>query len=102
MRCQMVTILDPNGNQVRAEHQRSGRLVKPRPSGNPPTLWQADDRFLNPLKVYPGCLRATAATSIEDGYVVVGRVDDVINVAGHRLSTGGWKRSCPRQGRGVR
>ena len=63
----------------------------PLPPGTLPTLWQADDRFLESyLKVYPGYYFTSDGGYIdEDGYVfIMGRVDDVINVAGHRLSTG--------------
>jgi propionyl-CoA synthetase len=63
----------------------------PLPPGTLPTLWQADSRFLESyLKVYPGYYFTSDGGYIdEDGYVfIMGRVDDVINVAGHRLSTG--------------
>jgi propionyl-CoA synthetase len=63
----------------------------PLPPGTLPTLWQADGRFLESyLKIYPGYYFTSDGGYIdEDGYVyIMGRVDDVINVAGHRLSTG--------------
>jgi len=63
----------------------------PLPPGALPTLWQARDRFYQGyLADYPGYYRTGDAGYIDaDGYVfVMGRTDDVINVAGHRLSTG--------------
>jgi len=63
----------------------------PLPPGTLPTLWQADQRFLESyLNIYPGYYFTSDGGYIdEDGYVfIMGRVDDVINVAGHRLSTG--------------
>jgi propionyl-CoA synthetase len=61
------------------------------PPGNFPTLWNADERFRQAyLEEYPGYYKTGDAGFIDqDGYVsVMTRVDDVINVAGHRLSTG--------------
>jgi propionyl-CoA synthetase len=63
----------------------------PLPPGNFPTLWNADERFRQAyLDEYPGYYKTGDAGFIDaDGYVsVMTRVDDVINVAGHRLSTG--------------
>jgi propionyl-CoA synthetase len=63
----------------------------PLPPGNFPTLWNADERFRQAyLEEYPGYYKTGDAGFIDqDGYVsVMTRVDDVINVAGHRLSTG--------------
>jgi propionyl-CoA synthetase len=56
-----------------------------------PTLWNADERFIESyMKIFPGYYFTSDGGNIdEDGYVyIMGRVDDVINVAGHRLSTG--------------
>jgi len=64
----------------------------PLPPGALPTLWHADDRFKSSyLEEYPGYYQTADAGYIdEDGYVfVMTRTDDIINVAGHRLSTGG-------------
>src|SRR3712207_3841882 len=58
------------------------------------TLWQADKRFRESyLDAYPGYYNTSDAGYLdEDGYVyVMGRTDDIINVAGHRLSTGGME-----------
>jgi acyl-coenzyme A synthetase/AMP-(fatty) acid ligase len=63
----------------------------PLPPGTLPTLWNADQRFLESyIKPFPGYyFTANGGFIDEDGYVfIMGRVDDVINVAGHRLSTG--------------
>jgi len=63
----------------------------PLPPGTLPTLWNADDRFVDAyLSRYPGFyFTADAGYKDEDGYVyVMSRMDDIINVAGHRLSTG--------------
>jgi len=64
----------------------------PLPPGALPTLWQADDRYVQSyLSAFPGFYQTADAGFIdEDGYIhVMTRTDDIINVAGHRLSTGG-------------
>jgi len=66
----------------------------PMPPGAFPTLWQQDERFREAyLAEFPGYYKtADAGFKDEDGYVhVMGRTDDIINVAGHRLSTGGME-----------
>jgi len=86
-----VTILDSNGKEVGPNVTGLVTIKLPLPPGSLPTLWQADQRFLESyLKVYPGYYFTSDGGYIdEDGYVfIMGRVDDVINVAGHRLSTG--------------
>ncbi len=63
----------------------------PLPPGTSPTLWNADERFIDSyLSEFPGYYKTADAGFIdEDGYVfVMSRTDDIINVAGHRLSTG--------------
>ncbi len=63
----------------------------PLPPGSLPTLWQNDDRFIESyLEEFPGYYKTADAGYIdEDDYVyVMSRTDDIINVAGHRLSTG--------------
>jgi len=63
----------------------------PLPPGTFPTLWGADDRYKeNYMSNYPGYYQTYDAGHIdEDGYVwIMSRTDDIINVAGHRLSTG--------------
>jgi len=86
-----VTILDTNGKQAGPKVTGLVTIKLPLPPGTLPTLWQADERFKESyLKVYPGYYFTSDGGYIdEDGYVyIMGRVDDVINVAGHRLSTG--------------
>ncbi|NKC14748.1 MAG: AMP-binding protein [Gammaproteobacteria bacterium] len=73
-----------------------GALVAqlPLPPGTFPTLWNAEERFRSTyLEPFPGYyLTADAGYIDEDGYVfVMARTDDIINVAGHRLSTGGME-----------
>ena len=66
----------------------------PLPPATLPTLWNDDQRFIESyMKPFPGYyLTGDGGYIDEDGYVfVMGRVDDVINVAGHRLSTGGME-----------
>jgi propionyl-CoA synthetase len=63
----------------------------PLPPGALPTLWNADERFEEAyLRDYPGYYKTADAGYVDDeGYVyVMARTDDIINVAGHRLSTG--------------
>ena len=63
----------------------------PMPPGSTPTLWNAEERFRDTyLSEYPGYYQTADAGYVdEDGYVfVMARTDDIINVAGHRLSTG--------------
>ncbi|BAO93148.1 propionyl-CoA synthetase [Caballeronia cordobensis] len=86
-----VRVLD--GSQSEATCGEIGALcVKlPLPPGGLPTLWYADERFKKSyLDAYPGYYQTGDAGFLdEDGYVhVMGRTDDIINVAGHRLSTG--------------
>jgi propionyl-CoA synthetase len=66
----------------------------PLPPACLPTLWQADDRMRESyLAEFPGYYKTADAGYVDkDGYVyVMGRTDDIINVAGHRLSTGGME-----------
>ncbi len=66
----------------------------PLPPGTLPTLWENDDGFVKSyLEEYPGYYKTADAGFIDkDGYVfVMTRTDDIINVAGHRLSTGGME-----------
>ena len=64
----------------------------PRPPGALTTLWQAEDNFVRSyMRAYPGFYQTADAGFIDsEGYIhVMTRTDDIINVAGHRLSTGG-------------
>ncbi|MCP4329578.1 MAG: propionyl-CoA synthetase [Alphaproteobacteria bacterium] len=86
-----LKVLDDNGHEV--ENTEIGALVAtlPLPPGTFPTLWHADERFKDSyFSEFPGYYQTGDAGMIdEDGYVyVMARTDDVINVAGHRLSTG--------------
>ena len=86
-----IRVLDDALNEAGAGE--IGALVArlPLPPGSLPTLWQADDRYREAyLEEFPGYYKTGDAGYIdEDGYVyVMTRTDDVINVAGHRLSTG--------------
>ena len=86
-----VQVLDDDGNQV-ADGDIGSIVVKlPLPPGTFATLWNADDRYVSAyFKRFPGYYESGDAGYInKDGYVfVMARTDDVINVAGHRLSTG--------------
>ena len=86
-----VKIVSPD-NQEMPPNQPGVVAVKlPLPPGTLPTLWEADQRFLESyLNPFPGYYFTGDEGYIDDdGYVfIMGRVDDVINVAGHRLSTG--------------
>ncbi|QEX18847.1 propionyl-CoA synthetase [Hypericibacter terrae] len=86
-----VRVLNAEGQEVK--HGDIGALVckLPLPPGTFPTLWNAEQRFFDSyLRAYPGYYNTGDAGFIDaDGYVyVMARTDDVINVAGHRLSTG--------------
>jgi propionyl-CoA synthetase len=66
----------------------------PLPPACLPTLWQNDERFSEGyLTEFPGYYKTSdAGFKDEDGYLfIMGRTDDIINVAGHRLSTGGME-----------
>jgi propionyl-CoA synthetase len=86
-----VAVLDPSG--APAEPGTDGAIVikLPLPPGSLPTLWQDDERYVaSYLSAFEGYYLTGDGGHIDaDGYVfVMGRTDDVINVAGHRLSTG--------------
>ncbi|MDH4231721.1 MAG: propionyl-CoA synthetase [Nitrospirota bacterium] len=86
-----VQVLDTTGRRLGAKQEGLVVIKLPLPPGTLPTLWNADQRFLESyLKPFPGYYFTSDGGHIdEDGYVfIMGRVDDVINVAGHRLSTG--------------
>ena len=84
-------VVDGAGADVAAGETGALVVRLPMPPGATPTLWNADERFREAyLTRYPGHYQTGDAGYIdEDGYVfVMSRTDDVINVAGHRLSTG--------------
>ena len=86
-----VQVLDEEGNE-KASGDMGNIVVKlPMPPSCLPTLWNNDQRFIDSyLSKYPGYyLTGDAGFKDEDGYLwIMSRTDDVINVAGHRLSTG--------------
>jgi propionyl-CoA synthetase len=86
-----VCALDREGQPVAEGDIGAIAIKSPLPPGTFTTLWNADDRFVDAyFKTFPGYYETGDAGYIdEDGYVfVMSRTDDVINVAGHRLSTG--------------
>jgi propionyl-CoA synthetase len=86
-----VQILDDAGHPVKPGELGAIAVKLPLPPGTLPTLWQADARFKKSyLNAFPGYYETGDAGMIdEDGYLyIMARTDDVINVAGHRLSTG--------------
>jgi propionyl-CoA synthetase len=86
-----VQILDQEGERLPAGREGAITIQLPLPPGSLPTLWGDDDRYVEAyLSRYDGYyLTGDSGYLDEDGYLfVMGRTDDVINVAGHRLSTG--------------
>lgn len=86
-----VRVLDASGAAMPAGQIGNIVIRLPLPPGTLPTLWRNDDGYRESyLSRYPGYyLTGDAGFIDEDGYVwVMSRIDDVINVAGHRLSTG--------------
>ena len=86
-----VQILDEAGHPMAPNELGAIASKLPLPPGTLPTLWNAEDRFKKSyLQQFPGYYETGDAGMIdEDGYLyIMARTDDVINVAGHRLSTG--------------
>jgi propionyl-CoA synthetase len=86
-----VRILDARGQQVPAGTSGSIAIKLPLPPGCAPTLWRNPEGYVRAyLSTFPGHYATGDGGYLdEDGYLwVMGRTDDVINVAGHRLSTG--------------
>ena len=89
-----VHILDDGGHPLPAGELGAIAVKLPLPPGTLPTLWNAQDRFMKSyLNTFPGYYETGDAGMVdEDGYLyIMARTDDVINVAGHRLSTGGME-----------
>ncbi len=89
-----IQVLDDEGHPV--ETGALGNIVVklPLPPSCLPTLWNADERFRTTyLEEFPGYYKTADAGYVdEDGYLfIMARTDDIINVAGHRLSTGGME-----------
>ena len=86
-----VEIIDENGKILPPGKEGLVAMKLPLPPGTFPTLWQNDDKFRESyLDAFPGYyFTGDGGFYDKDGYIyIMGRVDDVINVAGHRLSTG--------------
>ncbi|MBM9466450.1 propionyl-CoA synthetase [Nakamurella leprariae] len=89
-----IQVLDGQGGRVPAGEDGAIVAKLPLPPGALLTVWQDDERFVRSyLSAFDGYyLSGDGGHLDEDGYVfVMGRTDDVINVAGHRLSTGGME-----------
>ncbi len=89
-----VQVLDESGSQVPAGDIGTIVVKLPLPPGSLPTLWNNDDGYVKSyLSNYDGYyLTGDAGFIDDDGYLsIMSRIDDIINVAGHRLSTGGME-----------
>jgi propionyl-CoA synthetase len=89
-----VRVVDEACREQAANTMGSIVIKLPLPPASLPTLWHADERFRESyLEEFPGYYKtADAGYKDDDGYIfVMGRTDDIINVAGHRLSTGGME-----------
>jgi propionyl-CoA synthetase len=86
-----VRVMDSRGNELPAGEIGALVVKLPMPPGSSPTLWNADERFRETyLSAFPGYYETADAGYVDEhDYVfVMARTDDIINVAGHRLSTG--------------
>jgi propionyl-CoA synthetase len=89
-----VRVLDTAGEEVKPGEIGAIVCKLPMPPGAFPTLWNAEERYRDSyMREYPGFYKTGDAGFLdEDGYVyIMARTDDIINVAGHRLSTGGME-----------
>ncbi|WP_299816448.1 propionyl-CoA synthetase [uncultured Roseibium sp.] len=89
-----VQVLDDAGHPLGTNTLGNIVVKLPLPPGALPTLWNADKRFFDAyLAEFPGYYKTSDAGVIDDdGYLsIMARTDDIINVAGHRLSTGGME-----------
>ena len=89
-----IQIVDEAAHPVEAGKMGSIVIKLPLPPGNLPTLWKQDARMTESYLIdFPGFYKTADAGFIDaDNYVyIMGRTDDIINVAGHRLSTGGME-----------
>nr|HPR52744.1 AMP-binding protein [Deltaproteobacteria bacterium] len=87
-------IIDESAKEVPNGSEGIIGVKLPLPPGCLPTLWQKDDAYVSSyLSDYAGYYATgDGGYKDEDGYLyIMGRVDDIINVAGHRLSTGGME-----------
>ncbi|OQX10798.1 MAG: propionyl-CoA synthetase, partial [Desulfobacteraceae bacterium IS3] len=86
-----VKVVNAENEEVKAGETGALVVRLPLPPGTLPTLWNNDEGYINSyLREFPGYYKtADAGFKDEDGYIsVMSRTDDIINVAGHRLSTG--------------
>jgi len=86
-----IQVVDERGQILEANEEGAIVIKMPLPPGCLPTLWGDDDRYVSAyLSAFPGYYTTGDGGRFDsDGYLyVMGRTDDVINVAGHRLSTG--------------
>jgi propionyl-CoA synthetase len=86
-----VHVVDSDGEEQSSEEIGALVVKLPMPPGSSPTLWNAEDRFREVyLTAFPGYYQTADAGYVDDdGYLfVMSRTDDIINTAGHRLSTG--------------
>ena len=89
-----VQVLSDEGEQLAAGELGNIVVKLPMPPGCFPTLWNAEERFHEAyMAEFPGYYKTADAGFVdEDGYLfIMARTDDIINVAGHRLSTGGME-----------
>ena len=89
-----VQVIDDAGHPVPAGTLGNVVIKLPLPPGCLPTLWHAESRFFDSyLAEFPGYYKTADAGFVDDdGYLfIMARTDDIINVAGHRLSTGGME-----------
>ena len=92
----VVEILDDDGNALPPNKEGAVVIRLPLPPGTLPTLWRNDARYIETyLTKYPGYyLTGDGGYIDEDGYLfIMGRVDDIIIVAGHNLSTGSMEQA---------
>ena len=86
-----VRILDRKGQEAEPHQEGAVAIALPLPPGTLTTLWKDDERFVSSyMERFPGYyFTSDGGYKDEDGYLyIMGRIDDVINVSGHRLSTG--------------
>ncbi|MBY5350216.1 propionyl-CoA synthetase [Rhizobium leguminosarum] len=94
-----IAVLDDAGHPMEAGTLGNIVVKLPLPPGCLPTLWNADERFRSAyLDEFPGYYKTADAGYVdEDGYpFIMSRTDDIINCAGHRLSTGAMEEVCAR------
>ena len=89
-----IKVLDENGEEFPDQAEGTIAIKLPLPPGCLTTLWEKDDAYVSSyLEAFSGYYTTgDGGFKDKDGYIyIMGRVDDIINVAGHRLSTGGME-----------